>query len=379
MDFGFGESGGGSSYSPITDIGYLDFIALLGASGLTAGTFYKIADLGDKWIMFQALSTNQLAIDGLRCMICPSDYTAETDAYGNVWLGIWRSTLTPSAGDLVIWGGKVWENLTGAVGTSDGDYALDNVNWLVINKNSYSNHEYTEVILGCNFDFNTYIFLKQWDNKGNVVHYNVDGGIQGMNYTDWNCAGIEDNISYGIYNNIVPNISGNVLLYGAIINNDVTLLINNNIISNGDIRDNSGQGYISYNKVYSITDNTNVGDITNNHNSGSINGNAVGGNINLNSNNGAISDNTVAVLSVSYNTNNGEISGNSNTSVINSNSNNGDITSNSNIGNILLNANNGYIDSCESGTDACNIFSNINNGNISGTYAADVTDPIVDK
>jgi hypothetical protein len=46
---------------------------------------------------------------------------------------------TYSAGTKVIWGGKVWENLTGSAGTSVDIFTLDNINWSGV---SYNENDY---------------------------------------------------------------------------------------------------------------------------------------------------------------------------------------------------------------------------------------------
>ena len=78
------------------------------------------------------------------------------------------------------------------------------------------------------------------------------------------------------------------------------------------------------------------------------------------------------------NSNSGDISNNSNSGSIYNNSNSGGISNNSDTGEISFNSNNGAIGD-NSSTAPCNITKNINNGSITGVWAADVTDTVVDK
>jgi hypothetical protein len=439
MDFGFGfKSGGaGSSYAPIVETTYADLQTLIAASGLTAGTFYKVTDRGDRWIMFQAVSTSKLAEDGVRLMLCPADYAIETDAYSNVWLGVWNASLTPSSNNLVIWGGLVWRSQQGNIGTAIDDVTLS-ADWVVIPKDSFANHEYIEMLFGCQYDFTNDCFVKQWDNKNNIITYSLtEDSYNGCNITDWNYATsgyrFESNSAHSIFNNSISGdiafntsflICNNKSNVTSISYNNVPNIINNNnvgdIITNfglfeiwdntnaggiygnhviSQIYSNSNTGAIYDNYCYDISSNENTGYISNNYNNGSISLNSNGGDIINNSNNGSISSNSNSGMSgdISYNTNLGDInensnagliSYNSNSSIISTNTNNGYINYNNNLGVIEGNSNDGYIShnnnsggiySCSSGEDSCSIYYNINNGYISGTFAADVSDAEVNK
>jgi hypothetical protein len=80
---------------------YADAVTLLAASGLKVGSIYNLTDLG---IYIIAIKSNAFSIQSSREMriVKNSYYTASTGV-----LGVWKSTLTPSASDVVIWGGKV--------------------------------------------------------------------------------------------------------------------------------------------------------------------------------------------------------------------------------------------------------------------------------
>lgn len=59
----------------------------------------------DNGLILTALANNVVENYGYRIMLCPRTYKTTTDLFGNNWLGVWQSTLTPSINDLVIWGG----------------------------------------------------------------------------------------------------------------------------------------------------------------------------------------------------------------------------------------------------------------------------------
>jgi hypothetical protein len=298
---------GGAGLISIT---YANLMLKIAGSTLSPGSFYKITDRGDVCLIFQAISTNQLAVDGIRVMLCPTTYATVLDTFGNNWLGIWQPTLTPAVDDLVIWGGIVWHNATGNVGTAVNDIALSN-DWQQWSKTAWFNHEYIEMVFGCQYDWINDYVIKQWDNNDNVFVYNSDQDTyNNCDISDWNWA----TNGYGFYSNHCRGV---------------------------------------YN-------NSNKGGITDNFNSSTIYNNA---------NNGVISTNA----------NNSEVANNSNNGDIYNNFNNGIIENNSNLGNIINNANNGSISNCDSGVLPCNIQYNVNNGSISGSYIADVNDPVVNK
>jgi hypothetical protein len=326
--FGFSSSVGSSTGGGIIEKTYAEIIILMAASGLTAGSFYKITDRGDRWLLFQAVSTSQLATDGQRLMLCPADYAIEIDAYGNNWIGVWNDTKSVVIDDLTIWGGLVWKNLTGVIGTASDNVTLDAVNWVVIPKTSFANHEYIEMLFGCQYDWVNDYTVKQWDDNDNVFVYDPDYGDV-YNYcdiSDWNYSSSGDlfvnNNCRGIYNNVA----------GDIYDNTCTSTIYNNVCS-GEIASNIA-GRIASNVATGISMNIMFGG------SGNIDGN----------NAGLISVNICEQIS--------------------------DV--NTTGGSITYNRIGGYIQGVTS-VALINIDHNTNNGNITGAQIADVTDPIVNK
>jgi hypothetical protein len=138
ITLGWYEDRMGGSSAGIVSTTYADLQAAITAKTLIPGTIYQITDRGDVSLFFQAISTNQLATDGVRVMLCPSTYKTILDVYGNNWLGIWNAALTPVANDLVIWGGQVWKNVAGAVGVATDDVTL-NAAWTLVTKAGFAN------------------------------------------------------------------------------------------------------------------------------------------------------------------------------------------------------------------------------------------------
>jgi len=71
-----------------------------------------------------------------------------------------------SIGEKVIWGGKVWENLTGNVGSSLSEYALDGTNWSEV---SYNTTDYNEAWNEITYDIDNDFITSRRDYAGNYV------------------------------------------------------------------------------------------------------------------------------------------------------------------------------------------------------------------
>lgn len=440
-NFGFGASGsngGGGGGTPVNFIEktYTEMSALIAGDGLVAGSFYKITDRGDLGIIVQAVSANQITKEGTRIMLCPTGYgTGSFD--GNTWIGVWNSTKTANIDDLTIWGGKVWKNLNGNIGAAVDDFTLD-AEWQLIDKATFSNGEYVQMIFGVEYDFTLDWINKQWDDKGNIfgvtISNNPFAGVNPVDACDWNYESLNtggvffpfyDNVCQGIFNNsnneaiignkvtgfIYNNSNGGVINYnsntgyitgntnsggiyrnsnhGNISTNSCLEIFDNT--NNGDIIGNSCTGDISLNSKIDggISSNSNEGGIMNNSCSSQITSNSNLGNISNNKNIGSIENNTNGIVAtpnsgeIYNNSNDGNISSNSNQGQIYKNLNNGDISENSVQGDIYQNQNNGIIYLNESSV-AVNIFNNVNNGDIGSSSiptnrVADVTDPITNK
>jgi hypothetical protein len=265
----------------ITSITYANLVAGMSASSLKPGVMYNITD---RKIFLQALSENTMSKTGTCFMYCPSTYATETDVHGNNWLGVWATTLSPSVDDLCIWGGKVWKNLTGDVGASNGDLNLNpiTVDWDPIYDTSFTNNEYTLKQFGVEYDIQNDWVCKQWDTNGNVFGidyhtFNLEFGLpfNPCDISDWNRA-----TEFGVF-------SDNECL--GIWNNSTGGWIHHNRVPQG-IYDNSNVGQIAYNHCVRITGNSNVGDISRNIITSTIIGNSHHGNILENTNIGGIYD-----------------------------------------------------------------------------------------
>lgn len=378
-----------SAGTPAVNITWTELTTtLIPGNLLLVGQLYKIDTEGsgvsyDAGIYAYAISTNELNRNGIRIVYTPREYApGSVDIFGNYWLGVWNTSAgfvaSIAVGRLCIWGGRVWSNTTGSVGTATDDFNLD-VNWSIIDKNSFTNEEYITIQTSVIYDYVSNWVIQQTYNN------NVVGVLNGVLFpnpcdiTDWNMVTFYNNISpSGIYNNAYLTIIRN---RATLIKNNVDVVgssvINNNICV-GQISDNSCAS-ISYNINNGVLFNTNNNSITYNTNNGAVVSNSNTGIITNNNNNGDISSNS----------NGGFILSNSNSSVITTNSNNGDILSNSNGGSIAINdnfvdditqnMNNGDISNNTGITLTYDIKNNINNGSISGSHIANVTDTIVNK
>jgi hypothetical protein len=303
---------------PIIPVSLSELQTIISDSELIGGRLYNITDRG---IFLQALSNNTLTSEGSRVMriVKPEYYVPATGI-----LGVWNPTLTPTIGDVVVWGGRVWQNVAGAVGTFTGDLTLDS-EWTLI---ATSNDTYYQTkAFGCTYDIDNDWVSKQWDERGNVFTYSyyfeqLNGfNANPLDFSDWGDLKISDNKT------------------GFIINN-------------------SNTGRIFANSTLYIKNNSNLGNIELNNTKGIIENN---------SNNGFIGQNNIN-FNIYNNSNNGSILENMNRGYIGNNSNNGDIG---------YNLNGGMIDGITSGNN--NIIYNTNNGNIVTTTTGDISDPIVNK
>ena len=397
------------------EVTYTDLTTNLIPGGLlTAGMLYKIdtqqTTYKDNGIFLKAISVNQLEKWGSRLFLAPLTY--DTGSFGGfTWLGVWQSTLTPAIGDLAIWGGLVWSNVNGNVGSAVSQYALD-AEWSVVGKDSFTT-EYVEVEMVIKYDLTNNWVEKQYDKNNNIVGISYEDAVllaltneNPCDISDWNYQStgqaifmIENNVPRGFYNNIC-NLYYNFCMGiwdNRISGNISTNVTNKNIYSNtnsGDINNNNNIGDIYLNSCNgSIQYNMNQGEIYNNSNAGNIQWNMNAGNINTNSNNGDIRYNKNGD-EIASNSNNGDIAGNQNAGNIKNNSNDNSISGNANngliqgniagINFISGNLNNGSIINNSGVGGPWNIISNINNGQIGQIPAgparvADVTDPVVNK
>lgn len=188
---GFGNNGGGATSPEVIEATEADFLAAAAADQLTYPAVYKITDI-QNGLYVNTLSGSTYSESCNLILNCPKTYETTT-LDGNVWKGIWRDSKTANINDLFIWGGVVWRNKTGAIGTATDVVTLDSTNWEYIDRNNFSNNEYISLSLICYYDFD-----ESWINYLQDEHLNIIGvdwhlnQIVGLTYnpalnTDWNC------------------------------------------------------------------------------------------------------------------------------------------------------------------------------------------------
>ena len=342
-------------------------LTLISNSGLTPTADYYISD-SKIWI--KAIDNHSFSRNAIK-----SQQIVKSTAYtGTGCLGVWTSSLTPIIGDKVIWGGRLWSNLTGNVGSSVDYTSLDTTNWSLLTSDSL----YEDKLFFIIYDFVNNNISSQYDDRNNVIMPKAEYITDGYLYTDWGDTRISNNICTIITNNIP---------LGLIVNNEclkegITGNIDVDIYDNecGTIRNNSGGGEIVDNIVLNVIENNVVGGFIVGNYSNYIGYNQVSGSISSNkvveilrntasviqTNEGvSILDNNISAT-ISYNrnfqlidnnTNLGNIRGND-CNIIRNNTNNGDIRVNQCIS-IVNNSNNGSIDRNDVSD---NIDSNSNDG-----------------
>ena len=322
---------------------HAEALVLYNAGALIKGATYELTD---KRISIFASDVNKFCIQGCRSMrVVKNTYYTSS----GINLGVWNSTLTPSALDVVVHGGRIWINVTGSIGSAIDDANLS-ADWSLeptINDNYYQTSLFTVLY---NFPIDT--VNEQRDIRGNIVRGNID-------ITDWGNDSIYANFSKsGIYNNSNGAQIGFNSNLGSISNNTNTgNIVNNRNLGNIDVNSNAGV-IVSNSNRGDVDNNSNLGTITVNSNSAGVSNNSNSGNININDNIGAITNNSNG-SNIEFNTNSGAINSNANTGAIEFNTNNGGIFT--------------------IGAANANIRYNVNNGDISTTTTGDISDPIVNK
>ena len=296
------------------------------------------------------------------------------------------TTKTLDINDLVISFGHVYK-ITDA--TPDHNNIYDKFS--LIEKTSFTNHEYIELCFDIKYDFTGDEILEQSDNYNNTVltrlyrikrdfsifstPYNGSRQIDAIDATDWNQFNqpyhvIFNNYGGAICNNLATN-------YELVITSNIGVDIIGNrsslIASNKTINKNPVSGDDSFHEITG-----NKADIIINNECNYINNNLGYGAV--------ISNNMCQFIwannysEISYNKCNfiagNRLSGNSR---ILRNYINGDISGNTDIDSIMDNCNNGSIQQNTSSVGA-SILSNCNNGSIANSErSSNVSDPIVNK
>lgn len=145
-----------------------------------------------------------------------------------------------SVGNKVKWGGKVWQNLTGAVGSSVDKYTLDGTNWSEI---SYNETDYVVTWDEITYDITNDFITSRRDNLGNVVeqsydNYNSLSGYIAIKDFQWGNSNI-------ISNHCIESLFETINHKGG--------SIESNMITGGSyIEANTfGRGFVMYNCTFS--------------------------------------------------------------------------------------------------------------------------------
>lgn len=252
---------------PSIDITYLALKTLKTAGTLKKGAIYKITDrynyqsggsvgvpnlsyLGDDrgLIYIKALEVNLLSKEVIRRMSCPTNYSTT-----GTLKGVWNIGKTAAINDIMIWGAKVWKNVTGVIGTATNDSVLSAA-WQLQTKVLNTGNVYIDKQFSAIYDFDNDWFEQQWDGAGNKFGINFYTNSNNYLYnfnlcdiTDWNLetsGGLFfNNTCLGIYNNI-NTIIHNCKNTGVIneCTNDGEIMYISSIIQ--DITINNGGAFI---------------------------------------------------------------------------------------------------------------------------------------
>lgn len=130
------------------------------------------------------------------------------------------SIVSPSytIGQKVIWGGKVWTNLTGSVGSDSGEFSLDGTNWSEV---AYNETDYTVVWDEITYDITNDFITSRKDSNGNYVeqsyeNYDLESGAFSILGFQWgNGTKIYNNYCRNSYFEIINfkgrNVYGNTI------------------------------------------------------------------------------------------------------------------------------------------------------------------------
>lgn len=208
----------------IITVSYNALVNLINTSSLVAGSIYKIQYFVQTTnfyptsyyeIYLVALSTTQVSGDGQRLMRVPrhSLYFPSLTSRG-----IYDSENTTYAiNDIVIFGGRVYKNKLGNIGSIVYGTMLDKTNWLRLEDTNSSNFAplntkyYEDKIYFIEYDVDSQYIASQYDEYANIVIGERDpenrlNSVQNtIDLNDWNHPRILDNNTYGIWGNPTLN------------------------------------------------------------------------------------------------------------------------------------------------------------------------------
>jgi len=207
------------------ELTYTQALALLASEGVVDGKRYLITEFdvelyGGTDILVTGLPNNQFSTSGYGKFYNPN--------YGS--MSVWDPSETYATDDLVIYGGKVWENLTGTAGTTDTyQFTLDDTNWLL--QEDYTNTDnyvavWDQIELG--FAEGEYCINSRYDSYRN--NYVRVGQLDSGN-DRWFFCGVNPIAAFGWGNDNINdcdikdsyfnclNILGNTTIYGVKMSN----------------------------------------------------------------------------------------------------------------------------------------------------------------
>ena len=210
----------------LVELTYAESISLLAGEEVAEGVRYLITGFdvelyGGTDIIVSGLPNNQFSTSGYGKFYNPN--------YGS--MSVWDSSATYSIDDLTIYGGRVWNNLTGSVGDVDNNpLTLDNTNWELQDDYTNTDHYITvwdQIELGfaegvfcinSRYDSyrNNYVRVGQLDSDGNDRWFFC--GVNPIQAFGWGNDNINDCDIKDSYFNCL-NIIGTTTIYGVKMSN----------------------------------------------------------------------------------------------------------------------------------------------------------------
>jgi hypothetical protein len=214
---------GGGGVTELVELTYSEAIDLLSGQDVVEGTRYLITgfdvDLyGGTDILVNGLLNSQFSVNGYGKFYNPN--------YGS--MSVWNPTIASYSVDTnVIYGGKVWKNLTGSIGSNDNIFTLDGKNWEL--QDDYTNTDHyiavwdqiemsTFGLINSRYDSyrNNYVRVGQLDSDGNDRWFFC--GVNPIAAFGWGNDNINDcNIKDSYFNCL--NIIGTTTIYGVEMSN----------------------------------------------------------------------------------------------------------------------------------------------------------------
>jgi len=207
------------------ELTYTQALSLLASEGVVDGKRYLITEFdvelyGGTDILVSGLPNNQFSTSGYGKFYNP--------IYGTI--SVWDPLANYSINGLAIYGGKVWKNLTGSVGSStDNLFNLDNTNWEL--QEDYTNTAHYDTVweqieigygdgayrINSRYDSlrNNYVRVGQLDNSSDRWFF---CGVNPLQVFAWGNNNINDCDIIDSYFNCL-NIIGDTTIYGVDMSN----------------------------------------------------------------------------------------------------------------------------------------------------------------